>query len=61
MVYKLFTAEGDWVLDPFIGSGSTAEAAHSLGRLYTGVDLDPANVVIALDRMAKIMGNQPPV
>lgn len=35
---KLFTKEGDLVLDPFLGSGTTARAAKSLGRHYLGVD-----------------------
>jgi len=58
---KLFTVEGDWVLDPFIGSGTTAEAATLLGRRYTGVDLDPANVAVALDRLAALQVYQPPL
>ncbi len=36
---KLFTKPGDIVLDPFIGSGTTAVAATELGRNYTGIDI----------------------
>lgn len=35
---KLFTLPGDVVLDPFVGSGTTAIAAKSLGRFYIGID-----------------------
>src|SRR5207253_1974374 len=43
----LFTFEGDLVLDPFMGSGSTAVAAAQAGRHYVGYDTDPAYVALA--------------
>jgi DNA modification methylase len=36
---KLFTEEGDVVLDPFIGSGTTAVACREQGRHYIGIDI----------------------
>lgn len=36
---KLFTQPGDVVLDPFIGSGSTAIAALNLNRHFIGIDV----------------------
>jgi DNA modification methylase len=36
---KLFTDPGDWVLDPFVGSGTTCVAAQELGRSSVGIDI----------------------
>ncbi len=47
----LYTFEGDLVLDPFMGSGTTLLAAARLGRRYVGYDLDPEYVDIATTRV----------
>lgn len=48
---RLFTKEGDVVLDPFIGSGTTAVAAAKLGRRFVGIDTNPDYVVLSYDRI----------
>jgi len=40
------TDNGDIVLDPFIGTGTTAIAAKKLGRRFIGIDIDPRYVEI---------------
>jgi len=46
----LYTYEGDVVLDPFCGSGTTLVAAARTGRHGIGVDTDPGYVDIANER-----------
>jgi len=49
---QLYTFKGDVVLDPFIGSGSTAIAALKSERKYIGYDIDPEYIKIAEERIA---------
>jgi site-specific DNA-methyltransferase (adenine-specific)/site-specific DNA-methyltransferase (cytosine-N4-specific) len=51
---KLFTQPGDTVLDPFIGSGTTAVAAKQLGRYYVGIDIDEEYCQMARKRVMEI-------
>ncbi len=44
---------GDLVLDPFMGSGTTAVAAVRTGRHYIGYDTDAGYVAAAQDRLTK--------
>lgn len=41
------------VVDPFLGSGTTAVAARNLGRRYIGCDISPEYVAIARRRLAQ--------
>jgi site-specific DNA-methyltransferase (adenine-specific) len=49
---ELYTFAGDLVLDPFIGSGSTAVAAVEAGRHYVGYDVVAEYLDIARERVA---------
>jgi DNA modification methylase len=53
---RLYTYVGDVVLDPFLGSGSTAVAAVRTGRHYVGYDTDPEYIAIADARVADARG-----
>jgi len=44
---KLFTKEYDWVLDPFLGSGTTAEAAQKLLRNSVGIEIKNEYIELA--------------
>jgi len=46
----LFTNYGETVLDPFMGSGTTAVACLALGRKFIGVELEPKYFDIACRR-----------
>jgi site-specific DNA-methyltransferase (adenine-specific) len=48
----LYTYQGDLVLDPFVGSGTTAVAAVRTGRHYVGYDTDRGYVDAARARVA---------
>jgi len=48
---QLYTFKGDIVLDPFMGSGSTAIAALKSERKYAGYDVDPEYIRIAEERI----------
>lgn len=51
---KLFTKEGDTVLDPFEGSGTTGMAAVKLRRSYIGVDIEEKYVILARERITNL-------
>jgi DNA modification methylase len=48
---KLFTKTDDAVLDPFVGSGTTALAALQLGRRFVGIDVSAEYVQLANQRI----------
>jgi DNA modification methylase len=39
---KIYSKQGDLILDPFLGVGTTCEVAERLGRRSIGVELNPA-------------------
>jgi len=58
---ELYTFRGDLVLDPFMGSGSTAVAALESGRHFVGYETEPAYLEIARARIAAADGGRVPV
>jgi len=49
------TRAGDLVLDPFLGSGTTAAVAKRLGRRFVGIEADPGYAAIARSRIASVI------
>jgi site-specific DNA-methyltransferase (adenine-specific) len=45
------TKPGDFILDPFFGSGTAGLVAQQLGRKYVGIELNPEYVALAADRL----------
>jgi DNA modification methylase len=45
---------GELVYDPFCGSGSTIVAAHQLGRIGFGCEIDPAYLAVELERLSRL-------
>ncbi|TEU11488.1 site-specific DNA-methyltransferase [Candidatus Bathyarchaeota archaeon] len=54
---QLYTFEGDVVLDPFCGSGTTCIAALKTGRHYVGFDINEEYVNLAKDRISALLSN----
>lgn len=51
---RLLTDRDELVLDPFMGSGTTAVAARSAGRSFIGIEKDPANQAIISSRLSVV-------
>ncbi|MBR1626939.1 MAG: site-specific DNA-methyltransferase [Bacteroidales bacterium] len=51
------TKEGDFVLDSFLGSGTTAAVAHKMGRKWIGIELGNHCYTHCIPRLEKIIKN----
>ena len=51
------TAPGNLVLDSFLGSGSTLIAAHRIGRVCHGIEIDPLYIDTAIRRWQRYTGS----
>lgn len=56
---KLYTIQGEIVLEPFCGSGTTLIACERLGRRGRGIEIDPGYCAVAIERWAEATGQTP--
>lgn len=59
-VLALLTGPGDLVLDPFLGSGTTAAVAHKMGRRWIGIELGEHCESLALERLRRVVDGTDP-
>ena len=54
-ILALSTDPGDWVLDAFLGSGTTAAVAMKMGRRWVGIERGPHVDELALPRLRRVV------
>lgn len=57
LLYRIILSssnEGDTILDPFMGSGTTGAAARRLGRNFIGIEKEPFYLETANERIEKV-------
>jgi adenine-specific DNA-methyltransferase len=57
-VLSLSTEPGDWVLDPFLGSGTTAAVAEKMGRRWVGIEQGDVLARLALPRLLRVIAGE---
>jgi len=56
---RAVTDEGETVMDPFSGSGTTLIACAAHGRRFRGIEIEPLYIDVILTRWAKFTGKDP--
>ena len=57
-VLALSTDPGDWVLDAFLGSGTTAAVAHKMGRRFVGIERGEHLDALCLPRLRRVVDGE---
>lgn len=52
-IVKAYTKPGDWIMDPFAGTGTTLWVCKYLGRNCTGIEINPAFAKQIQDRLSQ--------
>lgn len=59
-VLEMCTEPGDWVLDPYLGSGTTAAVAHKMGRRWVGLEQGSHLDELCIPRLKRVVSGQDP-
>ena len=54
-ILQLSTNEGDWVIDSFLGSGTTSAISHKMQRKWIGIELGEHVNTLCLPRLKKVV------
>ena len=57
-IIHIATAPGDYVLDSFLGSATTAAVAHKMGRRWIGIEMGEHAVTHCLPRLQKVVDGE---
>jgi len=54
-ILAMSSDEGDWILDPFLGSGTTAAVAHKMGRRWVGIERGEQAHRLCVPRLTRVV------
>jgi adenine-specific DNA-methyltransferase len=57
-ILAMSTDPGDWVLDPFLGSGTTAAVAQKMGRRWIGIEQGDHIDALCIPRLRRVVDGQ---
>ncbi|MBQ3513853.1 MAG: site-specific DNA-methyltransferase [Lachnospiraceae bacterium] len=58
MIFSHFSKPGDWVLDSFLGSGSSAAVAHKMNRKWIGIELGDHAYSLCKNRLDNVVSGE---
>ncbi len=58
LILEIATQPGDWVLDSFLGSGTSTAVAHKMGRRYIGVEMGDHAYTLCKTRMDMVIDGE---
>jgi adenine-specific DNA-methyltransferase len=59
-ILAMSSDEGDWILDPFLGSGTTAAVAHKMGRRWVGIEKGEQAYRLCVPRLSRVVEGRDP-